>query len=210
MRLTCNKNDINIADFDDHVNDSRRMQLAKEIAGENSNYKIINSINDRLPKFIPEGVSIVKNMQEASKMSAIELYRAVKTRGKWDYKQLEVFRLYQDFGNAHYAAVTRAWGIPDMIARIGAGFYQIASGTSPLRREIFGFNQWKSGMQPNVSVGLLSQIIDPNYGDDPIDQFHMKKTWEILDIMEQQNLDSIPESNTRLDAPKEDTKEKSD
>ena len=82
------------------------------------------------PKYLPKNVDMCKDAKESSKMSPGDFYNAVKTGGKWDYKVGHPE--YENFGNYHFGYVAAAYGIPEGIAKLGAGLYQIKSGTSKL------------------------------------------------------------------------------
>jgi len=75
-----------------------------------------------------------KNEKIAKKISPydiIDFINMVKTGGIWDYKQLNP-KLYENFGNYHFGYVSAAFGFPQEFAKLGAGAYQIYSGTSRL------------------------------------------------------------------------------
>ncbi|HEX3019566.1 MAG TPA: polymorphic toxin type 44 domain-containing protein [Chitinispirillaceae bacterium] len=91
----------------------------------------------------------------AQQMNPIEFYQAVKTGGIWDFKnkagglfwegnkgnyQLQ-YNLdnwsFDDPGNYHFGYVSEKFGLNPVIAQMGAGAYQIYSGTSSK-------NYWKS------------------------------------------------------------------
>lgn len=97
---------------------------------------------------VPPGINIDKNVREARDMSAIDFYIAVRTGGKWDYKQFGPE--YQNFGNYHLGVVAGANGWPQDVSKFLAGMYQIWSGRSTL--------DW-----------ALPPWMSP-YGDDPMDQ----------------------------------------
>ena len=82
----------------------------------------------RPPANVPPNVNMCNNEHVAQNMSFYRFYKAVRSYGKWDYKRLD--KKYEDFGNYHFGYVAAAKGIPELIARMGAGFYQIISGTS--------------------------------------------------------------------------------
>ncbi|MDU0459617.1 MAG: polymorphic toxin type 44 domain-containing protein [Geobacteraceae bacterium] len=96
----------------------------------------IKSVHADVTVFVPPGVDIIANILEAQQMSASEFYDAVRNKGKWDYKQLgknlsiELSEKYQDFGNFNFGMAAKAFGIPEIIARMGAGAAQILAGTS--------------------------------------------------------------------------------
>ena len=58
---------------------------------------------------IPSGVSVQSNIKEARNMSSRDFYNAVKSGGKWDYKQQG--SQYENFGNYNYGATGRAAGL---------------------------------------------------------------------------------------------------
>lgn len=208
MRLPLNIEDVkNKFDFHEKTNDARRMKLAIEYAASKSgNEEIVNEIYKNLPEFIPQDASIYKNMEEAKNKGLYDLYSAVKNKGKWDYKQLVGYGLYEDFGNANYAAVTHARGISKVIARFGAGIAQVLAGTSPLKKKYPSFGLYG---RPGVirGVGLLDIYRDPHFGDDSRDAIPMEKIWEA--ISDYENLDPVPEPErkTRLSEPKGDKNE---
>ena len=90
-------------------------------------------------------------------MSWIEFYNAVKTGGKWDYKQCG--RQYEEFGNYHFGIVGTAAGwSADALLR-GAGGYQIYSDL--LQYGTKNNPGWPWGSNP--------------YGDQPPDQTWIKE-----------------------------------
>ena len=105
----------------------------------------------RAPKDIPPGVNIYADAQEAMNMSPSEFYNAVKSGGKWDFKKIS--RKYEDYGNYHFGWVAEAFGLPQTVALMGAGAYQIKSGTSKL--------EWYG-----------------TYFDDPNDQYWIKEGYQ--------------------------------
>jgi RHS repeat-associated protein len=102
------------------------------------------------PKNIPPGVSIAANVDKARNMTIFEFYNAVKSGGKWDYKQLDPAK-YEDFGNYNYGVAGRAAGFGEYELKTAAGAYQMYSGTSDI--------DW-----------LLPWSKTYAYGDDPNDQ----------------------------------------
>ena len=90
---------------------------------------------------VPFDVNI--NIKEAKNMTLEQYYNAVKSGGKWDYKQYD--SRYENLGNYNFGLTAKARGYPNMGIRFGAGVYQIWSGTS----------KWK---------------FSNSYFDDPVDQ----------------------------------------
>ena len=78
------------------------------------------------PHIVPFDIS--KNISEARNMSAVDFYNAVKSGGKWDYKQYG--SQYENLGNYNYGLTGKACGFGDTTLKAGAGLYQIYSGTS--------------------------------------------------------------------------------
>jgi RHS repeat-associated protein len=109
----------------------------------------------------PPGVSIYDNIQEASNNWNPFWFRdQVQNGGKWDYKQIDP--LYEDFGNFNYGASGTAFGFSDTRLLREAGRAQRKAGTS----------------KPNW--GDPGWLLDPwggtpPYGDDPADQFWIKR-----------------------------------
>ncbi|MDD5491994.1 MAG: polymorphic toxin type 44 domain-containing protein [bacterium] len=114
---------------------------------------LIDPLGLEPPKNIPPGVNLNANVREARNMSPLEFYNAVKSGGKWDYKQKG--RQYEDFGNYNYGLTGRATGFSEDVLLRGAGAYQIYRKTS---ERDWG---WPWGGYP--------------YGDDPNDQKWIKE-----------------------------------
>ena len=100
------------------------------------------------PRSIPPGVDVFRNAEEAAEMPLDVFLGAVRSGGKWDYKTQG--EQYEAFGNWHYGWVAAARGWPELVSRMGAGAYQILSGT------------WRP------SFGWFLE--PPFFGDDPRDQ----------------------------------------
>jgi RHS repeat-associated protein len=115
---------------------------------QNDPVNIIDPFGLKPPANIPPGVDVEQNVKEAQDMSPVEFYDAVKSGGKWDYKQQG--SQYEDFGNYNFGMTGSAVGFSEGMLKRGAGAYQIYSGTSSPQ---WG---WPWGSPP--------------YGDDPNDQ----------------------------------------
>lgn len=74
---------------------------------------------------------LAANIQEAQKhqWNLLWLVNQVKTNGAWDYKRGGQLQ-FETFGNFHYGVVFSAAGITPEISLLGAGAYQVLSGTS--------------------------------------------------------------------------------
>lgn len=83
----------------------------------------------------------------------------------------------QDFGNHHYGAVGKAYGLPSETLLIQAGKAQIAAGTS--------LPQWQKYRPTTTSTPYggsnTSTYILPPYGDDPRDQKWIKSGFNYYD-----------------------------
>jgi hypothetical protein len=115
---------------------------------------IMNVGKDEL--YMPAGFNLQKNVLEASKHPPTDLewfYKQVHNKGNWDYKQQGP--LFENFGNFHYGVVGAAQGIPDAVLLRAAGAAQYVAGTA------------------NPDWG--SPIYKSPYGDDPLDQYWIKK-----------------------------------
>ena len=77
---------------------------------------------------VPFDVAI--NIEEAKNMTVMQYVNAVRTGGKWDYKQYD--RRYENLGNYNFGLTAKARGYSRFTIRTGAGIYQILSGTSGL------------------------------------------------------------------------------
>jgi uncharacterized protein RhaS with RHS repeats len=78
------------------------------------------------PHIVPFDVS--KNISEAKNMTAVDFYEAVRSGGKWDYKQYG--SKYENLGNYNFGLTGKSCGFRDITLKTGAGVYQIYSGTS--------------------------------------------------------------------------------
>ncbi|MFD3246365.1 polymorphic toxin type 44 domain-containing protein [Rahnella aquatilis] len=113
-----------------------------------------------ISSFSPPGVNLINNMMLArfhrgpSALTYLWFYQQVRLHGPWDYKS-RAGRQYENFGNFHYGAVGNAAGISEPVLLRAAGWAQSHSGNG---REEDG--NW-SGLPP--------------YGDDPKDQFWIKR-----------------------------------
>jgi hypothetical protein len=117
----------------------------------------------------PPGVDIAHNVQEAQqhRWNLLWLANQVKTGGPWDYKQAG--KQYEAFGNFHYGVVFSAGGVPQEVSLLGAGVYQVLSGTSKA--------EW---VFPNGADGLfdpMSPLDKPfvqfPFGDQPADSLNI-------------------------------------
>lgn len=115
------------------------------------------------PPLAPPGVSLDKNMSEASRRRQhfhrggdaflfSWFYTQVRNRGPWDFKQRGAH--YEAFGNFHYGAVGTAAGFSKETLLRAAGVAQTFAGTS-----VSAFGRWWSAAP---------------YGDDPRDQRWIK------------------------------------
>jgi Bacterial toxin 44 len=119
-----------------------------------------------IPVHVPPGFDILAHIREAQTMTVQEFYEAVRSGGRWDYKQLG--KQYEEFGNWHFGVVAKAFGFPEVIARAGAGFAQMRAGTSP------------SG----PSTNLMNIFTEP-FGDDPKDQEAIGRGFKSFDLFKQ-------------------------
>ena len=113
---------------------------------------------EALDKFKKSG-QLDKNIKEAKNMSWKQWYDSVKTGGEWDYKSGHPEM--EHTGNVNAGATGRAAGIPASALKIGAGAYQIKSGTSSPEF-------WNSNFDDPVDQEYIQQGIDyydENYGD---------------------------------------------
>lgn len=104
-----------------------------------SNFRVGPDECVEVPRGIPErfkeviikgGIDIKANIIEAENMSFLEWEKAVKTNGKWDYKNtlngLDIDdKLLDDFGNYHFGIVAAAWGFNLEGSIYGAGANQV-------------------------------------------------------------------------------------
>ena len=109
----------------------------------------------------PPGVSVYDNIQVASNSWNPFWFRdQVQNGGKWDYKQVDP--LYEDFGNFNYGASGTAFGFSNTRLLREAGRAQQKAGTS---KHNWGDPGWL--LDPWGGT--------PPYGDDPADQFWIKR-----------------------------------
>lgn len=192
MRLPNNIEDVqNFQDFNEKINDWRRLNFARQLINNNnkSDTEVQSIANKLLPEYIPDGIDVNKNRELVRKYGIIGFYFLVRNKGEFDYKQKnKKFGLYEDFGNAHYAAMFEELMLPRSLAKTAAGIAQIKAGTSPL------------GEKPSI----FEWINDPSRGDDPKDQEVMKKLFDLLDM---QDLDPPPEVIERVKVPLRDIEE---
>lgn len=80
-------------------------------------------------------------------------YQMVRNRGRWDYKQFDLY--FANFGNFNFGAAGTAAGIPENILLMGAGWAQSHAGTSK--------PEWGYWYQK------------PPYGNNPSDQFYIRE-----------------------------------
>lgn len=91
----------------------------------------------------------------------------MKSHGKWDSKRRSP--AYEYYGNFHYGVVGRAAGYPRALLLMAGGLVQeIISGTSRV--------EWG-----NFWDGYLNDTHDSSYGDDPRDQYWIRKGMEFHD-----------------------------
>lgn len=111
----------------------------------------------------PSGASVDRNIEKAKGMSVFDFRNHVKTKGPWDYKQID--RRYAPYGNFNYGATGRtiggAGGLPGGTLLQWAGRAQIAAGTN--------MKEWgePGGWLPGTGSG--------SNGDDPEDQFWIQQ-----------------------------------
>ena len=78
-------------------------------------------------------IDIDANLKASRTMSAMQLYDAFKTGGKWDYKNDAAVKaavgknsnLAQEFGNFHFGLIAASRGLGLYFATLGAGAYQV-------------------------------------------------------------------------------------
>jgi len=78
------------------------------------------------PHQVPFDIS--GNADEAKNMSHVDFYNAVKSGGKWDYKQYGP--QYENLGNYNFGKAGKSCGFTNTALKAGAGAYQIYRGTS--------------------------------------------------------------------------------
>lgn len=93
-------------------------------------------------------------------MDIFDFVNAVKTGGKWDFKQYGA--KYEDFGNYHFGIVAKGFGFDKEFSLRGAGAYQ---NLTDLKRIMKG----KSRIGDGCFLG------GEPYGDDPNDQKWIKE-----------------------------------
>ncbi|MDR6840428.1 RHS repeat-associated core domain-containing protein [Pseudoxanthomonas sacheonensis] len=115
------------------------------------------------PILVPKGpanANVSSNMREASSMSDTAFYKAVKNKGRWDYKQ-DKSGNYQDFGNFNYGATGKSAGFSQSTLLQAAGIAnERAREDNPA---IFG------------SPGIPGLIGTRSNGDDPVDQYWIQQ-----------------------------------
>lgn len=82
----------------------------------------------------PENIvpfDVAQNIEEAQNMTAYEFYEAVRSGGKWDFKRYD--SRYEELGNYNFGLTGRAVGFSETTLKVGAGAYQVWSGTSNFR-----------------------------------------------------------------------------
>ena len=198
----CGNNPVNYIDLhgDSIIIDKYGEEL--QIRGKNNNvyikdgdsYKEIGvigeeiNIDDITKNIFDRNSKIAKNIKNPK-----TFYDLVKTSGNWDLKNLPnsiwqygrthntnfVFNKKklsaEDVGNLNFGVVAKAYGVPEKTALIGAGLYQIYSGTSS--------SEWiKIQITPTSLYTPSGDIIVINsfrlqspYGDDPVDQYWIKR-----------------------------------
>ncbi len=110
----------------------------------------------------PVQANVSENMHEADNSTDPGwLYDQVKNQGPWDYKQQG--KKYSDFGNFNYGATFAAFGIPNSVAKKGAG--------------------WANQKADPTRQGLGSPWGDAPYGDDPADQEQIEKGQKYCECM---------------------------
>ena len=108
------------------------------------------------PVYAPPGYDAAANAKLAkSKWSPTWFRDQVKSKGDWDYKQLDP--LYEHLGNFNYGLTGKAFGFTDGQLYRNAGAAQIAAGTSR--------PEW--GTPGNTIFGIGGAGF---FGDDPRDQ----------------------------------------
>ncbi len=116
------------------------------------------------PPNVPANADICQNISDAMGLSIFDFYRAVRTGGKWDYKQQG--QKFEPFGNYNYGVVGRAsgswWGSPGMLKRAGGAYHQ----WTKIREAIENLDL------PPVP-DPIEILLFPPYGDDPIDQAYI-------------------------------------
>ncbi|WP_428309768.1 FG-GAP-like repeat-containing protein [Hydrocarboniphaga sp.] len=130
-----------------------------------------------------KGIDLEANIKEAAGMTLGEFWDAVKTGGKWDYKNNPEYAglnadLLQEFGNFHFGVVANAFGFSAYVAMTGAGMYQVffqagGSGIS-LASHILS-----APFTPIVDVDYLQYQVDAGatFGDLPGDSAAVLSGW---------------------------------
>lgn len=139
-----------------------------------------------VPK-LPPGADLAANVEKAKKMyNPLTFYNHVKTGGEWDYKKAG--EEYEPGGNFNFGVVAKAYGLPEWVAKVGAGAYQIASRTS--NPEFGGPSPlFKSKYNPDLDMYedttpflyKYSGVIKRPHGDDPMDQYEIEKGFRYYD-----------------------------
>ena len=116
------------------------------------------SIHPKMPEGFKKQYFI--NLAEAMyDMDPIDFYNAVKTGGRWDFKNLPNYGAeYENLGNWHYGAMGAAVGFSRETLLNEAGRAQIRNGTSSP-----GWGEPGPWYNPDAGTG--------SYGDDPKDQY---------------------------------------
>jgi hypothetical protein len=177
----------------DGINEIRRLNLARQITTHTRAHIDMTQVMDKLPAFIPPNVDILKNSTESRSMGPYQLLQHFKSGGVWDYKKGG--NQYEDFGNFHFGFILSRLRFPADVAKMGAGLYQVYSGTSPLRKD----NNGKSR-----EIGWLEPFEDPNWGDDPKDQEQINNAYELDLYFQLLELDNT-KSDLRIDVNQDDS-----
>lgn len=187
MRSPAIHHDIKASDLSEHDLAERRMDLARQILGSNASEKAMKEVYDRLPKFVPAGVDINKNMEKVKGMGVSDIYNSFRNKGEFDYKQQG--SEYPEFGNWHYGFL-----VPEKVgqdfAEMAAGYAQIKAGTSPLGKE----------------AGIVDVFTDKYHGDDVDDVRAIRKGKEAREIANREK--EGKESKARAEVPKSDADDK--
>lgn len=120
-------------------------------------------------------------------------YNYVKTNGEWDLKNKEntiwqyaknhntnfqfgkdMLRA-EDIGNYNFGVVAKAYGLPERVALQGAGLYQIYSRTSTSEWEKWRLISFSTVTPSGIISTYRSFTLLPPYGDDPTDQYWIKR-----------------------------------